>query len=308
MAKDYGMKFRAHETFFIRKGWISKGIHALKENPEVFITKDVNPTDTLGIGSNMVKSLRYWMQATGITTEPSKGKRTQSFTEFGKLVAEHDPYLEEMGTLFFIHYKIMSQKSLATSWYYFFNLFKACEFTKEDFVKDLNKYILDETGEEGSERSLTDDFNCIIGTYVPRYELNPGKVSPENNIDCPLGELGLIKQIDHTKKIYKKMAPPVSSIDPWIVLAVIMENAGDRSDISLNELLNGVNNIGRVFNLDVVSMIDVLQNAEITGAIKIIRTAGLDIVRLEKKYTFLDCVKNYYRSVENDTLGASING
>ena len=34
--------------------------------------------DTLGIGSNMVKSMRFWMQAVGITEEPSRGRRSQN--------------------------------------------------------------------------------------------------------------------------------------------------------------------------------------------------------------------------------------
>ena len=64
------MKFRAHETFFIRKGWLSKGIKYVEQTEgRVFIDKENNPMDVLGIGSNMVKSLRYWLQAVGITYE-----------------------------------------------------------------------------------------------------------------------------------------------------------------------------------------------------------------------------------------------
>lgn len=58
------MKFRAHDTFFIRKGWLSKGMKAVHSKPDVFVSKDENPMDVLGIGSNMVKSLRYWLVAT----------------------------------------------------------------------------------------------------------------------------------------------------------------------------------------------------------------------------------------------------
>ena len=103
------MKFRAHDTFFIRKGWISKGMRYVdKSKGEVFISKSENPMDVLGIGANMVKALRYWLQAIGITEEPKSGRRTQKFTDFGKLVFEHDKYIEEMGTLYLLHYKLAS--------------------------------------------------------------------------------------------------------------------------------------------------------------------------------------------------------
>ena len=76
-------KFRAHETFFIRKGWLSKGMRYVAQKPNVFIDKKENPMDVLGIGANMVKSLRYWLQAVGLTEEPKTGKKEQSLTKFG---------------------------------------------------------------------------------------------------------------------------------------------------------------------------------------------------------------------------------
>ena len=74
------MKFRAHDTFFIRKGWLSKGMRCVAKKPDVFIDKNENPMDILGLGANMVKALRYWLQVTGLTSEPQKGRREQSFT------------------------------------------------------------------------------------------------------------------------------------------------------------------------------------------------------------------------------------
>ena len=56
------MKFRAHETFFIRKGWLSKGMERVVAKGDLFVDNAENPMDVLGIGSNMVKSLRYWLQ------------------------------------------------------------------------------------------------------------------------------------------------------------------------------------------------------------------------------------------------------
>lgn len=292
------MKFRGHETFFIRKGWISKGMKAIKNDPAAFISKEKNPMDTLGIGSNMVKSMRYWLQAVGITQEPNSGKRNQSFTTLGEKIFTHDRYIEEIGTLYLLQYRLATQVSLATAWYYFFNVFNMVEFTKEDFVSSLNGYAID-GGETAAIRSLTDDFNCIVGTYVPRYKTNPGKVSAENNIDCPLGELGLVDIVDKTKKIYRKVTPSADSIEPWVVLAVIMEQSGDATEVRLNDLLTSPNNIGRVFNLDVITMIDVLHEVEKTGAIKIIRTAGLDIIRIDQRYTFDECVDKYYDMIES---------
>ena len=290
------MKFRAHETFFIRKGWLSKGMKNVKSMPDIFVTKEENPMDILGIGANMVKSLRYWLQATGLTEERKTGKHIQEFTEFGNLVYDNDRYLEELGTLLLIQYKIASNKELATAWYYFFNEFNLVEFSREEFVSKLQSYVL-LNGENVANRSLNDDFACIINTYLPRYKTSAKRVSPENNIDCPLGELGLIDNVNKTKKTFRKTMPRMDMISPWVILAVIMDQAGDEKEIALNDLLKAPCNIGRVFNLDVIGMIDVLHQAEKMDAIKIIRTAGLDIVRINKRYTFIECVQQYYDSI-----------
>ena len=293
------MKFRAHDTFFIRKGWFSKGMERIVEKPDLFVDKDENPMDILGIGSNMVKALRYWLQTVGLTQEPSKGKRVQTLTELGELIYREDCYIEELGTLYLLQYVLASQKEEATAWYYFFNEFSMSEFTKEEFVQSLQNYIMmNEDGNPVAIRSLNDDFTCIISTYLPRYKTNPGKVTPENNIDCPFGELGLIDIANRKQKTYKKAIPSSKSINPWVALAIIMKEADGRKEIALNELLTKPCNIGKVFNLDAITMLDVLHEIENIGMLKIIRTAGLDVIHLSKQMSFKDCVKKYYDTIE----------
>lgn len=294
------MKFRAHDTFFIRKGWLSKGMRNVVEHEDVFVTKDKdrNPMDVLGIGANMVKALRYWLPVVGLTKEATKGRRIQSLTDFGELVFRMDPYIEELGTLWLLQYHLATKREDATAWYYFFNEFNMTEFTREDFVQSLQNYIIMEQ-ETAAVRSLNDDFSCIISTYVPRIKSNPQRISPENNIDCPLGELGLIDILSKEGKniVYKKSIPPAESINPWVALAIIYDRAKGETEISLNSLLTKPCNIGRIFNLDSIVMLEVLHRAEKTGLLKIVRTAGLDFIELKKDHSFIECVQNYYEEI-----------
>lgn len=292
-------KFRAHETFFIRKGWLSKGMRYVVQKPNVFTDKKENPMDVLGIGANMIKSLRYWLQAVGLTKEPKTGKKDQSLTKFGELVFLNDPYTEELGTLYLLHYKLVTNEEMAPSWYYFFNKFSMKEFSKDDFLAQIQNE-LKMLGITVAIRSLTDDFTCLMNTYVPRYKSDPNKVSPENNINCPLGELGLIDILSKERGyyIYKKSIPMDRSFNPWVIMAVIADQAGDRDEIGLNELFSAEKNIGKVYNLDSICMLSVLREVEKLGEIKIIRTAGLDIVRILHKRSFIDCVEKYYDNIE----------
>lgn len=302
------MKLRGHETFFIRKGWLSKGLKHIVESPDVFLSKVNNPMDELGIGANMVKSLRYWMQATGLAVEPKSGVRRQRLTSLGRIINEHDRYIEEMGTLLMIHYKLACNYEMATAWYFLFQEFKMKEFTREDFVRALDNYIVMEfSGASHAERSMQDDFNCIINTYVSRFKLNPGKISPENNIDCPLGELGLIDIANKETKLYRKQVVSTKLFNEWIILAIIFEQCQtyfaenkDKIEIDLDQLLHGKNSIGKVFNMDTLTLLEILRLAELKGLLKIVRTAGLDVVRIVKKYTVEECLLHYYESLKTN--------
>ena len=89
------MKFKGHESFAIRRGWLYKGMKHVRERGDIFLAKDA--MEELGLGSNMVKSLRYWMQATGLTKETSEGShRVQKLTELGELICGKTHILKKL--------------------------------------------------------------------------------------------------------------------------------------------------------------------------------------------------------------------
>ena len=257
--------------------------------------------DVLGMGSNMVKSLRYWMQATQLTTESTtKGRsRSQALTGFAQIIQDNDPYLEELGTLWLLHYKLATNKDLATAWYYFFNHFDMNEFTRNDFVEGLARFAAMEE-EYPAEASLEDDFNCIINTYVERKKLNPSKSQPESTIACPLDELGLIEvteQNSNRDRVFRKATPKRGTIHPYILLAVIVDQSNGHREIKIDELQHAACNIGKVFNLDIVSLTAELDHLARLGYIEVIRTAGLDVVKILSELTYQECINAYYTSL-----------
>lgn len=293
------MKFRAHDTFAIRKGWLHKGMKHIKNNPRLFVDKNINPMDELGIGSNMVKALRYWLQAFGLTIETGTTQKYQEFTELGQLIWDNDLFMEEDGTHCILHYMLASNYEQVTAWYYFFNIYNMNEITKESFITDIKSYInIEEPDYQVSDRLLDDDFDCIIKTY---FRANDGNFNPESNIESPLTELGLIKIIDKKNKIYSKVAPSFATINPLIILAIIIrENEKEKAtDIKISKIEKDACNIGRIFNLNnmqVAQYLDTLQNM---GYLKVVRAAGLDIVKLQTKMKFIECIEKYYKSLNN---------
>lgn len=293
------MKFRGHETFAIRKGWLNKGMKNIKLNPGVFLGDAGNPMDVLGIGSNMVKSLRYWMQATNISKEPSSGHRNQTLTELGNTIDRYDPYFEEIGSLALIHYELSSNENNATAWYVFFNEFSYTEFTEDDFHSSIKKYVRMNTDKNlPSERSVSDDYKCIINTYYQKHTSE--KINPEDNIGSPLTELGLIDFLYNKSgnRYYKKVMIKETLLPDLIALAIILKSSNGNKEIKISNLLNEHKSLGKAFNLDMVRIINILYRLEKKNYVKVIRTAGLDVVKILTDMDYDECVKEYYKILD----------
>ena len=78
--KDYRLK--GHESFVIREGWLTKGMKAVHDDSKVFSIN--SGADALGVGTNMAKSIRYWMRVANLTKE--NVKEGVVLTELGKTI------------------------------------------------------------------------------------------------------------------------------------------------------------------------------------------------------------------------------
>ena len=109
--------FSGHETFVFRYGWIKKAVDAVLDNPETF--QDANAIVKLGVGKNMVASIRHWALATHMLEEQPKTRGNQiNCSELGRLIfgqSGHDPYLEDPNTLWVLHWNILANSDRCTT-------------------------------------------------------------------------------------------------------------------------------------------------------------------------------------------------
>lgn len=296
-AEQVKIKLKGHESFYIREGWLRKGMKNVSCDSKFFANEFA--VDILGVGSNMVKSIRYWLQACGLTIEriAQGGKREQILTEgIGKVIFEKDPYFEDVFSLWLIHYKLASNKELSTAWYLFFNDFDVDEFSKEGLYEGMSASVnrLTNNG-DFSEKSLIDDCNCVIKTYC--LDKSEDK-NPEENTICPLTELGLVGKFKskNGKEYFIKKRPSMDKLDKLVVLYIILDNLNNTDSTSIEKILNDECNVGKVLNMDrnmLNEYLDVLKNEDY---IEINRTAGLDRVYV-KGTSKEDVVKAYYEQL-----------
>ncbi|MCL1945203.1 MAG: DUF4007 family protein [Firmicutes bacterium] len=297
----FKISIRKHESFEIRRGWLHKGIRYV-DSGNSFSDKDSdkNVGDKLGIGRSMVKALRYWLKAAKLIIDKNN---KQYLTSIGKIINEKDTYFEEKGTNYLIHYLLASNCDDATAWYWFFNVYKELYIDKETFVEEFIEFI----GQQKSKRIIEDEYNCIIKSYSHK---SIDSIDPEETKICPLSELNLIQSLDNKGKIYKKTSPNIDDVHPMIAYAVVMDQLNDESKITkftnkknnitqleINKLWKDENSIGKIFNLDRISIFRIIEKLENIGVIDIVRTAGLDIINIKKQMTLEQCLEEYYKMI-----------
>lgn len=292
------MRFKGHQSFFVRKGWLSKGLKAVKENRYIFMpSSSKKAMDELGIGSNQVAAMRYWLETTELI---KKQVKEHEITELGETVLAHDPYMEEMGTLWALHCNIASNSANATAWFYLFNHYGGNNFSKESFSKGIDKFIqANNAGKEIAQSSIESDLSCIVSTYVPHEVLTGKRESPESVIDSPLGELKLIAvEGKGANRQYRKMPTVPLMLPNSMILYAISKMAGSKEELPIESLLNDPCSPGRLFNLDSISLLTKLYELQDSEKLHITRTAGLDVVRpSDPTAEPYQCLLAYYQSI-----------
>lgn len=284
------MPYAEHQTFHIREGWLFKGMRAIRiaeekgELPTIFL--DTDAPERLGIGRNMVRSLRFWMQATGLATEHFEGRTVQRLTPFGQMVWNYDSYLESDTTLWLLHYNLACSQDRATSWFWFFNHFAPRTFTSKEVVDSLQQWVTAvETKRSVALSSLKKDVSCLLRTYMP----DKRPKSPENLSECPLARLYILSGVSESEKRYLRMRPKMLSLEPLIVLYVTLcrqaESLADTHQVRFTQVLQEPMNAGRVFNLTLAELVDLLERLNRQHPdlhVQIVRTAGLDQITLPR--------------------------
>lgn len=284
------MSFAKHETFHIREGWLFKGMAAIKEAeeqrrlPTIFLEKDA--PERLGIGRNMVRALRFWLQATHLTYEHLEERQSvQRLTDFGEWVWANDPYLDDAATLWLIHYYLVCQKEQATTWYWFFNHFAPANFDTASIFESLKLWVISDQPEQVlAENSLQKDISCLIRTYLASEK----PMTPEELTESPLTRLGLLSQVDSgTPSRYRLERPSAGNIHPLVLLYVLIDRQRKVRpgswQVNLSQVLREPMNAGRVFNLTSATLTDLLTKLKQLypeWTVQLVRTAGLDELNL----------------------------
>lgn len=264
-----------HETFHMRTGWLRKGLRAVQEHgPQFFGQKD--GTEVLGVGKNMVHAIRYWCQACGILASPGEGRHALEETSLAMAIVGvdtapgADPYLEDPGTDWVLHYELVSNLRLAPTFFWAFNLSNTRELTKE-VVQSAFAAISDRFPDAKplALRSVGNDFTALLRTYGS--DPTEAKGIKLDVLDSPFGHLGLLATSGERGVYRFRMGPKADLTAEHVAYAIVrmlqrreeyleqpVPESGSIS-IPLDSLLWGVFSPGMIFKIDGETLVELLE-------------------------------------------------
>ena len=306
---EYRPQFSGHETFPLRYGWLKKAYDLVSESRNDPKNKSVFTYEgaiaTLGVGKNMVASIRFWAQACNIIEENgSTGLVPTSLGDelFG---AEGlDPFMENAATLWLVHWHLCSMPE-RTTWYWAFNHFLAQSFERELLVKDLLRLAASREWPRVSATTVKRDVECFVRTYAARMPSD--RRLHEEALESPLAELGLLKATakkDGFRFVRGEQSTLGDGVFAYATVQFWQDFSPSSKSLSFEALAYEPGSPGRVFCLDEQELARRLADIEdyTDGAIMWSETAGLKQLSRRRELDDKEARSFISRDFEQDGL------
>jgi len=240
--------FSGHETFQCRHLWLKKGYDYITKGKS-FSTEDA--VVELGVGKNMVTSIRYWMRAFGLLKD---GDHLSEFAH--RLFSDdgYDPYLEDDASLWLLHYNLV-QKGYASTYSLIFNELRKerIEFSKDSFIK----FAKSKTTQDVSINTIGGDFEVFIKLYV-------GTDSSKDKEDVVSGifpDLQLVRVIQRDKQptLYHIENDEKQLLPEDVLLFILLNDPNLGLSINIDALERNYNSVGSVFAINRAGLINKIE-------------------------------------------------
>lgn len=274
--------FSGHESFACKSLWLKKGYDFIQNNHKF---KDLDAVVHLGVGKNMVSSIRYWMRVFGLTCNDELMPIAIYLldSEIGK-----DPYLEDLGTLWLLHYLLVSGQEATLYYLMFIRLQRERKRFDRIYVINFVKRVMTEYKKQSqyNENTIKKDIGTLLLNYIP-----PSNTKTFDDYSSLLVDLDLIR-FDVDGKSYMFNIEGKRSV-PWqiFLFAVIMAKKNDNT-VSYDVLQE----IGLVFCMNDMEVIEMCKSIEEHNMNKVVYSdiAGIRQLQFLTNINTEEVLNNYY--------------
>jgi len=287
--------FSGHESFICKQFWLKK-TYDFAQTGRRF--GDDTAVVDLGVGKNMVASLRYWGKAFGVLDEDDIPSQLADFL-FGK--DGRDMYLEDFATVWLLHYYLLKTNRFSIASLLFKELRKErIEFNKEQLVNFMLRKAKEYETNTDNTNTIDRDANVLIRMYSKPQKGET--IDIEDDFTGILIDLDLIKrfkQRDLNHKLvewYKIDAEDRVNLPCEIVLFSILNSYEGQQTLTFRELLTGLNAPGTVFALSPDGLYNKLQeiSEKYNKQVVYTETAGNEVLQFRRIINKYDILNDYY--------------
>jgi hypothetical protein len=291
-----------HQTFTLRYGWLKKLYDYLCEDQELFQAEDAMVR--LGVGKNMVASMRFWGVAMQMIEPQARGRRYQPTDLAHRLLRDDgwDPYLEDTGTLWLLHGLLATNATNAYAWHMLFNHYRGAEVNVAQLAEFLGQQLRLQ-GWNIPAATLEREAECCLRTYRPPK--SGGARPSEDALASPLSALQLIDALhDERRFLLERRERP--SLPPAILGHFLIHfwqaHAPNRATLSIEECLYQPNSPGQVFKLRETALLNLLEQLErqTDGALSVDETAGIQQVYRRAPIEPMKLLQAHYEGSEGE--------
>jgi hypothetical protein len=181
-------RFSGHETFACRFSWLPKAVRLIETDPHAMST-DEQAILSLGLGKNMVRSLRFWLDAFDVAAPTADGWVLRAFGAALLGTGGADRFIERTETQWLLHWSVTSRvRSPLFAWRHVFHRRMRSDFTRGELFSEMRRESARE-GYDHSDITLMQHIDALLHTYVPTHAMK----APEDVLDGPLIDLKLIR-------------------------------------------------------------------------------------------------------------------
>lgn len=258
-APPVSFRYSGHGTFPCRYTWLPKVVRHLLDRPTLFDDEDDAMT-RLGVGKNMVRAIKFWAESAGVISQASARGGVYEVTALGRIVfgpGGHDEFLENVQTLWLLHWNLSTRvREAPFAWYYLLNHWHRSDFTKAEL---LSAFEQETRREDRPLSAVTLEEHCSI--FIRTYVAPRGGRQPEDALDCPLNELGLIEEVGERpdaesgrrEPIYGFRVEDKRDISPELFAYCLHDFWSSRhpseKTLSMRQVVGGIGSPGQIFKL-----------------------------------------------------------
>lgn len=219
--------FSGHESFACKSHWLKRGYDFVRGENNF---NDDDAVVRLGVGKNMVVSIKFWLKAIGLLKDTGL-----------EPIADHlfddengrDPYLEDIGTLWLLHFLLIHTDYATIYRTTFVDYHRQRNIIEKSKLQNYIKHVcFDEAGYKNlyNDNTVKRDIGVMLHNYCAKNGNNVN-VEDSNSLFAPLN---LICEAD--KDTYRFNYDTRSDVPSLIFLYALLIKFEGRHSISFEDI------------------------------------------------------------------------